>query len=148
MTFIGYCMANQFKLFILTSGSMEPALATGSLIVTQPKNRYYPGEVITFVQPGELNKKDPRTMITHRILSIRPEGGSFIYKTKGDANKYEDIKSVSHTFIHGKVILAVPLIGYLLIWPSSIIGIYFMVILPAVIIIFYLILKILKIILE
>src|SRR6266498_1989012 len=65
----------QVKALVVRSGSMEPTLPVGSLIVAKKQSHYQVGDVITF--------KQGNSFVTHRINNI--ENGAF--QTKGDANK-------------------------------------------------------------
>lgn len=144
LSFIGYCAANQFKLFILTSGSMEPALSAGTLVITQPKQRYHPGEVVSFHRETMVGRKKRSLVVTHRILSSRKTDDGFVYQTKGDSNQSPDEELLDQDYIYGKVLAAVPLIGFLLMWPYSSIGFYFLIILPAVLIVIHQVLNIIN----
>ncbi len=112
---------------------MEPALSPGTLIVTQPQRRYYPGEVVTFRQlkTEQLAFKQDQITVTHRVVASNKEKNSLSYITKGDANRYSDRVAVNHDQVYGKAILAFPIIGFLLLWPHSQLGFYFVVLLPA-----------------
>ncbi len=37
-----------FQAYIVSSGSMEPAIKTGSVVVVSPKSSYQVGDVVTF----------------------------------------------------------------------------------------------------
>src|SRR5687768_9264439 len=59
---------NAWQAFTIETGSMEPAIPTGSLIFTKkPANTaaIKVGDIITFEQPGFQNK-----LITHRVQAI------------------------------------------------------------------------------
>lgn len=94
-----------FRLLVVKSGSMEPNINTGSMILVKSAKIYRVGDIVTF---SNINpKKDP---ITHRIVSI-DEG---FYRTKGDANKDADERVVLKNEILGKMHLAVPVLGFVL----------------------------------
>lgn len=82
------------------SGSMEPALSVGDLIIVSEREAYEVGEVIVF--------QDGRTPVTHRIVEI-DEDGKII--TRGDANNTNDAPIFPEQ-IKGEVIFSVPLLGY------------------------------------
>src|SRR3989344_4702559 len=67
---------------IVKSGSMEPSISTGSLVVVRPHAAYAKGDVITF---GKDTKTDIPT--THRIIDTK-DGP--LYIVKGDANEEAD----------------------------------------------------------
>ncbi len=73
---------------IVISGSMEPGIRTGDLLIATKANTagLAAGDVVSL--PSDLTQK----LVTHRITEIEPadEGGWKIYM-KGDANEFEDI---------------------------------------------------------
>lgn len=91
------------RFLIICSGSMEPKIPTGSIvIVTNIYKSYDIGDVITY--------KKPEQYITHRIVSkLNRE-----YITKGDANRTIDLCRVKEKDIIGKVIFVIPFAGYVL----------------------------------
>ena len=82
---------------IIVSGSMEPAIAVGDLIVIRKQKTYETGDVVTFEQTG---------YITHRIVEKTENG----YVTQGDANNARDAE-ITLSQISGKVVVTVPKIG-------------------------------------
>lgn len=95
------------KFMIVQSGSMEPMIKKGSIVMVKPATDYNIGDVITF---NQYNPKNPP--ITHRIVEIKQVDNQISYITKGDANKGEDGEGVSKKDIVGKVLFNVPYIGY------------------------------------
>ena len=113
-----------WKLFTVQSGSMQPAIKTGSLVVVKPAADYAVGDVVTF--------KNAPTPTTHRIKSI--EDGVII--TKGDANDGSDSEPVKTKQILGKVILSAPYLGYPVAFAKSKEGFVLLIMIPATIIIY------------
>lgn len=115
---------------IVKSGSMTPAIPTGSLIVVMPEEVYQVGEVVTF-------GADTKTQIptTHRIVSIEGEGKNQIFTTKGDANEEADGKTTRFTEIIGKVVFHLPYAGYVLDFARQPWGFALLIGLPALFII-------------
>lgn len=93
------------------TGSMEPAIPVGSIVITKEQSSYEMEDIISFQEEGAI--------ITHRIISIDREQ----YITKGDANNVADTEEVQQKQILGKVILTIPLLGYLVMWLMSPFGI-------------------------
>ena len=124
-------ITGNYKIKIVLSGSMEPAIHTGSVIVIRPEAPYKIGDVITF---GKDTKKDVPT--THRIAEMRVEEGKYIYRTKGDANKTEDMSEVPENMVIGKVLFSVPVFGFVLDFAKKPMGFVLLIILPAIAIIF------------
>lgn len=115
---------------IVKSGSMEPAISTGSLVVVMPSRRYVAGDVITF---GKDTTRDIPT--THRIVSVRENVAGNFYQTKGDANEEADPREIAHKEIIGKVLFHVPYAGYVLDFARQPVGFVLLIGLPATMIV-------------
>ena len=88
--------------FIVLSGSMEPAIPTGSIVLADKNSSDINiGDIIAF------NKGD--ISVTHRVSGI-DEDGSFI--TKGDANETIDSAPVAREQVIGKCRFIIPFLGY------------------------------------
>lgn len=97
------CQMMQIKPVVVVSGSMEPAIMTGSLAFIDKKaHQIAEGDVISF-RSGDA-------LVTHRVVEITDEG----YRTKGDNNKVEDVGIVEEENVEGKVAFNVPGLGYFL----------------------------------
>lgn len=116
---------------VVQTGSMEPAIKTGSIVVIQPQELYTEGDVITFRRADQRDD----TPITHRIVSVRVESGEYIYTTKGDANEVQDLNEVRAAEVLGKVSFTVPYVGYLLTAARTPYGFTALIVLPALLII-------------
>ena len=93
-----------FRTYTVLSGSMEPDLYPGDIVVVINKNKinFNIGDIITF--------KKYNTVITHRIIDLNNNG----YITKGDNNNFKDSFIVENKDIIGKVLLKIPKLGYIL----------------------------------
>ena len=118
-----------YKFLIVESGSMEPAIHTGSVVVVKPVESYQAGDVITFEDRG-----DDKTT-THRIVDLEVISGKTQYITKGDANNAEDTNRVSQSKVVGKVLISIPFAGYILAFAKEPLGFILLVIVPSMIII-------------
>ena len=118
------------QLKIVKSGSMEPSIMTGSVVIVKPTDSFAVGDVITF--GADTGKQIPTT---HRIIETRTDTGRTYYTTKGDANEEADPKQVATSDIIGRVILAVPYAGYILDFARQPLGFTLMIGIPAGIII-------------
>jgi len=116
---------------IVKSGSMEPTIPTGSLVVVKPETLYGIGNVITF---GADTKTEIPT--THRIIESRLENGQTVYTTKGDANEEADPQAVSSREVIGRVVLSIPYAGFILDFARQPIGFALLIGVPAALIIF------------
>lgn len=84
-----------YKPFIVLSGSMEPAIKAGDLIITKKiaPEKVAVGDVISFRVENDI-------VVSHRVTEINTEGGvSFL--TKGDANVGMDAVEVQPETIEG-----------------------------------------------
>ena len=116
---------------IVQSGSMEPAIHTGSAVIIKPLESYTEGDIITFY----FNRGD-ETPTTHRIIEVREAEGAISYLTKGDANENEDPQPVSGTSVVGKVLFSIPYLGYVLDYIKKPVGFLLVIGVPAALIIF------------
>ncbi|MEX0931761.1 MAG: signal peptidase I [Candidatus Paceibacterota bacterium] len=115
---------------IVQSGSMEPAIKTGSIVVIRPSDVLKIGDVVTF---GEDTKTQVPT--THRIVETQIRSGVQYYTTKGDANDTIDPYQVPQSEVIGKVLFDIPFLGYLLDTARKPLGFFIFIILPASIVV-------------
>ncbi|MDD4990253.1 MAG: signal peptidase I [Candidatus Pacebacteria bacterium] len=119
-------ITGNIKFLTVQSGSMEPTMKMGSVVVVKPAKDYKIGDIITF---GQASKT--KTPTTHRIVDIRVQESQPLYTTRGDANNGPDQKEVSKKEVIGKVLFDVPYIGYAVSVAKKPIGFLFIVIVPA-----------------
>ncbi len=124
-------IAGNYKLLTVLSGSMEPAIRTGSIVIVKSVGDYKIGDVITF---GEISKT--KTPTSHRIFDIKVVSGEPVYITKGDANNGPDQKEIQKKNIVGKVFLDIPYVGYAVNAAKNPFGFMLIIIVPAVVIIY------------
>lgn len=119
-----------YKIYMVLSGSMEPAIHTGSAVIVQPADvdKLAVNDIITFKGFDGSN-----TLITHRIAEVNKEQLSFT--TKGDANDVTDPNEVPASDVVGKVSFSVPYAGYVMNFAKSKMGLLVLVILPGTFII-------------
>ena len=84
---------------VVLSGSMEPTLSVGDLLIVREQTGYEPGDVVVY-QSG-------RVPVVHRIVDITEE----TVVTRGDANNTND-EPFPVAAIKGEVIAVIPLVGY------------------------------------
>lgn len=111
---------------IVKSGSMEPAIPTGSLVFVRPSESYAVGDVITF---GRDTAAEIPT--THRIIGVDGAGSTIQYQTMGDANEDPDPRAIAPGEVIGKVFLSVPYAGYILDFARTPWGFALMIGIPA-----------------
>lgn len=120
-----------FKILAVTSGSMEPAISTGSLVIETVPRKLQAGDVITY----KLSQ-NPRNLVTHRIVGIEKINGTNFFRVRGDAVNQPDAGLVSEDQITGKVILSIPFAGRIMVFGRSQTGVTFLVVIPAAIIVY------------
>jgi signal peptidase len=108
------------------SGSMEPAIPVGGIVVIKPVDpeTLKIGDIICFTLT------EP-TSITHRIINITDQG----FITKGDANEDPDQWIVKKENVIGRVIFTIPFIGYLGYFVRTPTGFILLIVIPASVII-------------
>lgn len=116
------------QLFTVRSGSMEPAIPTGSLIFVRPSTEYAPGDIIT-VRTGD------RKTVTHRIVEVLSTDVGLAYHTKGDNNEEADPVETRSTDVIGKTLLIVPYLGYPVAYAQTRTGFLTLIFIPALLII-------------
>lgn len=95
-----------WQVYSVVSGSMEPAIPTGSLVYVHeiPPEDAVEGDVIAY-----YGAWDSASIITHRVVENRVFMGEFI--TRGDANLTEDMNPVPYGSFIGKVEHSFPGLG-------------------------------------
>ena len=100
---------------VVLSGSMEPALSAGDLLIVTEEDSYGVGDVVVY--------QDGSSAVTHRIVSMEeievenPDSDSgeslteWQFVTQGDANNIPD-SPIHQSRIKGKVSFRIPYIGY------------------------------------
>ena len=120
-------ITGNIKFLIVQSGSMEPTIKTGSVVLVKPKDTYNLGDIITF---GTISKTQAPT--THRIIEIKDNK----YITKGDANNGPDLREIKKTEVIGKMIVSIPYIGYAVSAAKRPIGFFLIIIIPVLLIVY------------
>jgi signal peptidase I len=83
---------------VVVTGSMEPAVMPGDLLVVKAKAAYEIGDVVTF--------RSGASLVTHRI--VREQDGGFI--TRGDSNNTDDAP-IDAGQIEGAMVFRIPHLG-------------------------------------
>jgi len=99
------------KARIVLTGSMEPAISAGDIIITTPITHKVPhvGDVVAY-QARRFNG-DKVAVFSHRIISGDLQNG---FVVKGDANKSPDSQKPKASDILGVVIFVIPFLGNIL----------------------------------
>ena len=93
------------------SGSMEPAIRTGDVVVAKPISPIDArvGDVITYKEPHGKGR-----LITHRVKTMQALQGKVRFTTQGDANDTSEHWQVATTGQIARVTHRVPKLGYAL----------------------------------
>lgn len=106
-----------YEIYNVVSGSMEPEIPVGSLILVAPvqPESVVEGDIIAF--------ESADSVVTHRVVENKKLEGELI--TKGDANEKEDIRPVPYAGVIGLVERHVPYMGgYMEIYTTNIGKVY------------------------
>ena len=99
----GYVNIGGFMMFRVVTGSMEPTIPVGALLLTKETtiDQIRLNDIICFhTQEAAIWGK----IVTHRVVGFVQEGGRVLLETKGDANLVADGYLVSAQHLVGKVI--------------------------------------------
>jgi signal peptidase I len=98
-----------YQSFTILSGSMEPAIGTGDVILVRSISPLEAeiGDVVTFRSPDE-----PAKIISHRVRSMQVGDGVVRFVTRGDANTGVERWQVPAKGRIGQVAVHVPKLGY------------------------------------
>ena len=123
-----------YDLYIVRSGSMEPAINVGDMVLAGPVGTggIKPGVIISY----ELGKN----LITHRVLSI--DGNTLI--TIGDANKEPDSTPVRLSQVQSRYIFRIPYVGYVAGFLRTRPGWLLSIVLPSIVLVGFIVKDIIK----
>lgn len=113
---------------VVESDSMSPAISAGDLVVLSATDPTSLTEetVVTFrTQTGD------GTLVTHRVVDAQESSDGIRYRTKGDANEDPDRELVAPSQVVGTVWFSIPLIGYVVMFANTDLGLFSLVIVPA-----------------
>lgn len=102
-------MVGGYSALIVLSGSMEPTIKTGEVIVIHAQKDYKIKDILTYREGGIL--------VTHRIV----DETETTYTTRGDANNTDD-PPIKKTQAIGKTIFHIPYLGKAILFVQSPIG--------------------------
>lgn len=104
---LAMALSTDMPVVAVESNSMVPAFSKGDILILQgaTAEQMKVGDIIVFSPPSHT------TPVVHRIVAINPDGS---FQTKGDANGGQ-LSFETHIMpdqIHGRVVLMVPLLGW------------------------------------
>lgn len=115
----------------ILTGSMEPEIPTGSLIVTSPFDTYKIGDIITYRELHPTTQKETNRTLTHRVIATKQTDQGIVYIAQGDANRVPDINDIKNEHIYGKVLYTIPFVGYVYNFVSTLPGFILLIAIPA-----------------
>lgn len=118
-----------YEIKIVLSGSMEPEIKTGSIILNKKVNNdaFKEGEIVTFLTEENI-------LVTHRIIEV--VGSEYI--TKGDNNSGKDVQPILSQNITGKYTgVTIPYLGYVLSFANTKLGSALLLVIPGLYLVGY-----------
>jgi signal peptidase len=100
--------------FVVTGGSMEPAIQKGSVVIIEPvaPSLVERGDIVTFERYGQLT--------THRVIAVDSRNPADpVFTTKGDANAAADPEPVHFPRQVGLYRAAIPILGYVIAYAQA-----------------------------
>lgn len=124
-------LAGADESYVVLSDSMSPSIEAGAVVFVNevPTDTIGSGDVITY-ETGE----NARTT-THRVVEVIENDGTTQFITKGDANEDPDPSPVPASAVVGTVAFHVPLMGYVVSFANTQLGLLTLVVVPALLLI-------------
>jgi len=121
-----------YDIYFARSESMKPAINMGDMVIVGPAGGIKSGDIVTY----ELDN----SLITHRVLSV--DGDTLI--TKGDANEDPDHGPIQRSQVKSSYLFKIPYVGYLISFMHTRLGWFLIIILPAMLLVIFIIKDIIK----
>lgn len=96
---------------VIQSGSMEPKIKPGDVVLIKPLTAQTPisvGGVYQYLSPASAEPDGREKLRLHRVVSVNPDG---TFVTSGDANRTADSDPLERGQVAGQALLLVPMIG-------------------------------------
>lgn len=123
---LGFILGTANPVLAVASGSMEPVLYKGDLIIIEgikdvseiqvgTKDSDNPGDIIVFNEPGISEE-----LIVHRAVQKIYEDGMYSFKTWGDNNSWQDGWTVEENDVVGRYLgIKIPWLGNIALFFSD-----------------------------
>lgn len=95
-----------FKIFTIISGSMEPTIKIGDVIIVKnvkTENDIKVDDIIAY--------SEQKSIITHRVIEIKETDGRKAYVTQGDNNNAADEETIGFGRLEGVMVAILPKLG-------------------------------------
>ena len=134
--------APKYNAYVVLTGSMLPEIKPQDVVVTKKVEGkdLKVGDIITFI-PSD--SRISNIIVTHRILNkyYNASTNRYTYQTKGDANNTPDFTLAEDQNVIGKVIFRIPQVGRIQQLLATKGGLIIVVLIPALVILSYDIMK-------
>ena len=128
----------KYNAYVVLTGSMLPEIVPQDVVVTKKieGKDLKVGDIITFV-PSD--SRISNIIVTHRILNKYYDAttNKYTYQTKGDANNTPDFTLAEDSNVIGKVIFKIQKVGYIQELLATRGGLIIVVLIPALVILSY-----------
>ena len=133
-------------LYTIISGSMTPKIQVYDVVFVMKKdpNEIEPGDIISYY--SEKTQIFGTTPVTHRVVEKFNTNNGITFRTKGDANPTVDDEIIKSENVIGTVRFIIPALGRLQFFLASKAGWLIVILIPALGIIIYDIIKLFKLI--
>lgn len=123
-----------YKPFIVLSGSMEPTVLTGDIVLIKETaaENIAQNDIIAF-----RTDANTETVVTHRVTEVVNENGAISFLTKGDANIGADANEVKAEELEGKYLMRAGGLGHFAIFLQTPVGLLIFVVTPLCLFIIY-----------
>lgn len=124
-------LAGADESYVVLSDSMSPTIEAGAVVFVSdvPAGEIQQGDVVTY-RTGE--KAAP---VTHRVVEVNAADGQRSFVTQGDANEDPDASAVPASAVVGTVGFHLPLLGYVVSFAGTQLGLLALVVVPAVVLV-------------
>ncbi len=113
-----------YKAFITRSGSMEPTIMTGDVIIDSlTPQKVKSGVIITF-------KDEKNRTISHRVIKLTQKKNRTYYTTKGDHNNAPDPNQITDANIIGFYRYRLPYLGIFIVNLRKPAGLFLLILIP------------------
>jgi signal peptidase len=119
--------------YVVLSSSMSPTMHAGDIVLVDevPPHEIESGDIITYEPPADAHE-DGTDRVTHRVVGVVERSDGVYFRTKGDANEEPDPTLVPANDVIGTAVFHVPYAGHLVLFGSSDLGLFVLVVVPAV----------------
>ena len=131
-----------FAPLTVLTGSMEPEIYPGDMVIIHRQAEYNVGDVVTYLTAdgtigtgsGNVTVTSGTVSVTHKIVDKYVDGGVTYFITRGINNNTDDPNPVAQSQVVGKVVLVLEGWGIFFEWLKTPSGIIFIILFACIII--------------